>query len=223
MHFIGLLRKGTAKLVSGSTVVQVKPGELFYIPEGEPYQSYWYGDDRGDIEFDSFGFLLFPGADLKMYALQKLPVDGQIMALVDAIAGSRQVCCASLGDLYHLLALLMPHMASTSRHEERRILTEAENYLWEHPQARMAEVAKYCGISESGLYSTFSREGGQTPNGLRQQILAKKAAELLQTTDMSVEDVSSRLGFSSSSYFRKVLKKHTGMTPRELRKQAKWW
>ena len=37
-------------------------------------------------------------------------------------------------------------------------------------------------------------------------------------TDKKIEEISSMLNFSSSSYFRKILKQHTGKTPREIRK-----
>lgn len=220
MHFIGYLRKGTAKLVSGNVAVMLNPGDLFYIPKGEPYQSYWYGDEGVDVEFDSFGFHLFPEAESRRFVLQRFPAADGEKALVDGI--SRTGDSASLGNLYTLLSLLLPRMAYTDATPEGGIITAAENYLWKNPHAKIGEVARYCGISESGLYSAFSKEGGQTPNELRLQILSKKAAELLQTTDLPVETISARLGFSSTSYFRKVLGKYTGKTPRELRKQAKW-
>jgi transcriptional regulator GlxA family with amidase domain len=44
--------------------------------------------------------------------------------------------------------------------------------------------------------------------------------ELLLTTNKKIEEISEMTGFSSGSYFRKVLKKHLGYTPREIRKLA---
>jgi len=51
-------------------------------------------------------------------------------------------------------------------------------------------------------------------------VLCKKSIDLLQTTDLPIEEISGMMGFSSSSYFRKVLKEHTGKTPHEIRKDA---
>ena len=59
-----------------------------------------------------------------------------------------------------------------------------------------------------------------TPHALRQKILVEKAVELLTTTDIPIEEVSDRLGFSSSSYFRKILFAQTGKTPSAIRKEA---
>lgn len=222
MHFIGFLRKGTAKLVGNGVTIPIAAGEFFYIPEGEPYQSYWYGDKEGEVEFDSLGFHHFPEAEFQKFAMQKIPASDTLLTLLEQIPRNRQITSEALGSFYTLLAAVLPGMARVERGNRSLVLNLAENYLWEHPQAKMSQVAQYCGVSESGLYGAFSRAGKQTPNDLRQQILAQKATELLQTTDMSVEDISARLGFSSASYFRKVLGKHTGKTPRELRKQRNW-
>ena len=37
---------------------------------------------------------------------------------------------------------------------------------------------------------------------------------------MSIEEISERLGFSSPSYFRRIIKAQYGMSPRELRSRA---
>ena len=44
-----------------------------------------------------------------------------------------------------------------------------------------------------------------TPNQMRNQILLEKAKDILITTDMSVENISDYLQFSSPSYFKKSL------------------
>jgi AraC-like DNA-binding protein len=81
-------------------------------------------------------------------------------------------------------------------------------------------VAAYCHVSTSGLYSIFKKQLGKTPNELHAEILCEKAVSLLSTTDKSVQEISDTLGFSSTSYFRKILKKHTGKAPLEIRKEA---
>ena len=100
-----------------------------------------------------------------------------------------------------------------------RLLEQATEYMRLHPDCRIAEVARHCGISESALYAAFRREN-TTPNKVRQELLIRTAVHLLTTTDASIQDISDRLNFSSASYFRKVLREHTGNTPSQLRKAA---
>ena len=70
------------------------------------------------------------------------------------------------------------------------------------------------------MYSLFKKRVGTTPNDFRQRVLCDMGIELLLTTDKKVEEISDMLSFSSGSYFRKVLKKQTGATPREIRKSG---
>jgi len=75
-----------------------------------------------------------------------------------------------------------------------------------------------CMISEPYLYTLFKKVTHITPNDYKQKILCEMGIELLLTTDKKIEEITTILKFSSSSYFRKVLKKHTGLTPREIKK-----
>ena len=100
------------------------------------------------------------------------------------------------------------------------MIWKTEEFFRSHPNGGIGEAARRCGISESGLYALFQRSGRSTPNELRQKILVEKARELLVSTDRPVEEISRQLNFSSESYFLKILKKYTGLTPREIRKRV---
>ena len=54
MNYIAYMLKGTGKIISGSGSIDMKEGDVFFIPINLPYQSYWYGNDK--IEFLSIGF-----------------------------------------------------------------------------------------------------------------------------------------------------------------------
>jgi two-component system response regulator YesN len=49
----------------------------------------------------------------------------------------------------------------------------------------------------------------------------RKAGEYLEKTDLSIEEICSRLGYADYFYFNKVFKKRTGQTPRQYRVQKK--
>ncbi|WP_338556815.1 AraC family transcriptional regulator [Paenibacillus sp. KS-LC4] len=48
-----------------------------------------------------------------------------------------------------------------------------------------------------------------------------KAMEYLQKTDMTVQEASISVGYDDVSYFTRVFKKHTGMTPKQFKDQDK--
>jgi AraC-like DNA-binding protein len=92
--------------------------------------------------------------------------------------------------------------------------------LRNNPNLKIPDIAKYCNISEPGIYSIFRRYLNKTPNEIKNEILCKNAVSLLTTTNKSVQEISDTLNFSSTSYFRKILREHTGKTPLEIRKEA---
>lgn len=61
---------------------------------------------------------------------------------------------------------------------------------------------------------------GCTPNDYNLTVKCKKGADLLLTTDKTVEEISALTGFSSASHFRRVLKSKVGMTPKEMQKNS---
>lgn len=85
----------------------------------------------------------------------------------------------------------------------------------------------HCGIETGG--KTISAKEGDVffipkglpydiaPNEFKRKILCEKGIELLNTTGKAVEEISSILGLSSGSYFRKLLKRYTARTPKEIR------
>lgn len=212
-NYIGCLITGSARLVCGGKTVSLLPGEPFFIPKGCNYRSFWYPEGE-NVSWYSIGFDFLP-FDPGIPALQKLPCGGE--EHLRAILSSLTVSAGSIGRLY----LYLSEISGGMEYEDpgrQSVTARAAEVIKSDPFLRMDAVAAACGVSESTLYSRM-RSIGVTPNFLRQRALCEKATELLSTTDRSVEDISSLLGFSSSSYFRKVFRSFTGTTPREVRKK----
>ena len=87
LHFLALMVKGRAEIVTAEETLHIQAGQAFYFPKGLKYHSYWYGDP--EIEFLSFGFAALPAGDRKRYILQTLPEEaclpelfGQLLRLM---------------------------------------------------------------------------------------------------------------------------------------------
>ena len=216
-NFLGRLLYGTGKLVSQGTTVMLSAGETVFIPKGCRYESFWTPDENSRLEWDSIGFDYFPQADKGTYLLQKVEFDGRATELLNAVTEQMKVTPYTVGKLYELLDILLPKMQRQVGSQD--LITEnAVKYMRDDPFASMSEVAAACHVSESWLYTVFKESLHISPNEMRQKILCEKAEELLLSTGLSVEEISNELQFSSSSYFRKILKKHLGKTPSDIRR-----
>lgn len=217
-HYLAYMLKGRCRIVSNRHTIDVTEGDVFYIPMNLPYQSYWYGDP--EIRFLSFAFRLFPEAENDAYCLQTIPCDSPIKDAIRGIPTGPTLSSEALGQFYSVLTGLLPLMKHETRVKTDVLLLRAQQHLREHPDSTVRDIARHLDIGESTVYTLFKNGLGKTPNTVRQELLCEKAVFLLTTTDLSVQEISDTLGFSSTSYFRKTLRRHTGQSPRELRKSA---
>ena len=73
MNYIACMIKGRAEIISNRRTLQIKEGDIFFIPVNLPYESYWYGDD--EIEFLSYGFSNTEAYDKLNFNLQVIECD----------------------------------------------------------------------------------------------------------------------------------------------------
>lgn len=94
------------------------------------------------------------------------------------------------------------------------------NNIERTPQSNISvsELAEQCGLSETSLRTKFRQyTGGMNPIDYRNSLRISKAKELLSATTSSVEMIAETLGFYDSSYFIKVFKHFSDVTPNEYR------
>ena len=217
MNYLAYMHKGHAKIVSENKTIEIKEGDVFFIPNALGYQSYWYGAD--EISFLSFGFLELHAKENAKFDLQKLPYDKQIAdKIINIPTDGTNVKCKTLSLFYDVMSDVIPYLTYHTENKEEITVDKIKQCIRKHPHSSLSEIADMCTISRPYLYSLFKKVTGITPNDYRQQILCKMGVDMLITTDKKIEEIASMLNFSSGSYFRKVLKKHTGCTPREIRK-----
>ena len=220
VHYLAYMRNGLGHLAGQDRIIDVKPGDFFYIPDAYPYQSWWRGDDI--VFWDSYSFKHFPKADGELYyPMQVIPPNDDALAILEKLSANMQVSCTSIGLLYQLLGALEKDMIVAPESRKHAIVCAAENYMYQHTLFHTADVARHCGISESGLYAAFREVRGYPPSQAKHQMLIEKAVQLLTTTDLPIETISEQLGFSSSVYFRKIFSEQTGKTPRVIRKERR--
>lgn len=219
VHYLAYMIKGTAKIVSHYKTIYINPGDVFYIPKNLPYRSYWFGDDS--IEFLSFGFSNLQIRESINAELQIIPCNDKTVRKIQALPTiGTNIDLKTLSLFYDVMDSIAFLMKRSGQKNEELILEKIKDFIRNNPNSSVSHIAHCCAVSEPYIYLLFKKIMHTTPNIYKQKLLCEKAVELLVTTDRKVEEISSILQFSSASYFRKVLKKHTGKTPREIRKNV---
>ncbi|MGI6744016.1 MAG: AraC family transcriptional regulator [Eubacteriales bacterium] len=129
-----------------------------------------------------------------------------------------------LSCLFAILALCCKRNCFTAVHDEipnsmhyiMKILDYIDNHYMDNLTADT--LSHNLNLSPTYLYSLFRKCLGLTPLNYIHSIRLKKAQQLLEQGN-SVTWVSSMVGFNNVSYFIKLFKNATGMTPFQWREQ----
>lgn len=101
-----------------------------------------------------------------------------------------------------------------------RVLQPAFEYIKQHTSERLtlAKMAGICNVSSSYFSKLFAKENlGSLSNYVNKERVTK-AKDLLKNTDWSIRYIADKMGFDDCSYFIRVFKNETGLTPEEFRR-----
>ncbi len=82
------------------------------------------------------------------------------------------------------------------------------------------DISKKISYSKAYIFRQFKASTGKSVIEYYQDIKIKKAKEYLIQSNLSVKEISTRLGFDTPNYFTKTFKKLTGKTPLEYKKRT---
>lgn len=78
-------------------------------------------------------------------------------------------------------------------------------------------LAREACLSKDHFIRLFRKDLGQTPTQFIINDKMTKAKLMLASEDMSVKEIAFSLGYYDISYFNRLFKKHTLLTPRQYR------
>ena len=133
------------------------------------------------------------------------------------------VCEQALQELARTVWSGRDHEVPTVSDEARapnRETARAEVWIREHlsRRFRIAEVARAVGVSSRTLARRISEAAGVSPREFVQLIRMRHARLLLETTSMTVEEVSAAVGHRDPTQLRRIFRKLVGQTPSQHRR-----
>lgn len=81
-------------------------------------------------------------------------------------------------------------------------------------------LAAYAYMSRAAFSRRFTAMLGRTPMAFVRDVRLRQSAKLLRSTDLSVDTVARRVGFSSRSHFTRAFQQYFGESPARFRTEA---
>jgi len=103
--------------------------------------------------------------------------------------------------------------------EKSQQFVRAKEYIDEHlsEDLDIRTICAYAATSRTDLYNVFRREHNVGIAHYIKEQRMKKAKELLKNTNLSVAEISGKVGFSNYNYFSRIFKQHFGVSPHSYR------
>ena len=221
---IGMILSGEGKFYcENSENVNVSKGDIIIVPTAATYISHWIGNP--DISYITFHFILEKEFDgnipiHKICGLEHLKKDF-VFAYENFSASENPFKTLSI--FYGLLDEIFPRIKRDAEKKICMSVKKAADYITFNYTSNITveKLSSIANLSPSRFFTVFKKETGFTPIEYKNRICTRNAGKMLLTSDMSVEEIAEKLGFNSSSYFRRTFRAFTGMSPREYRNSIK--
>ncbi|MDR0688959.1 MAG: PocR ligand-binding domain-containing protein [Spirochaetaceae bacterium] len=98
-------------------------------------------------------------------------------------------------------------------------LRKAERYIWENYTRKIClqEVADASGLSAPYFSTIFKEEMGENLSNYLNRLRVEKASAMLTETALSLNEIAGACGFEDQSWFSKIFKTYTGISPGKYR------
>ena len=102
----------------------------------------------------------------------------------------------------------------------RREIALVKSYVCDHlsEELSIVRIGEVAGMSESRFSHVFKEETGISFMEYVGMVRMEKARELLQNTDLRINEIAEQIGISNPNYFSAQYKKRTGQSPNEFRR-----
>ena len=114
------------------------------------------------------------------------------------------------------------HQYSSSNKEKVvRDINQIIDEEYQNPQMSLTYISSRIKKSEAYISSLYKAETGQTILSRITQLRLDQAKKLLRSTTMKTYRIAEQVGYTDCSYFSKLFRKTTGMTPLEFRSNSR--
>lgn len=202
------------ELTCRDRVYRPKRGDLVFVPKVS-YSRYAKSDELTAIHFTlvnaEFNEIeLFTPSDSSRYA--------ELFRKVEQSRSDRYVCQSIL---YEILSLVRSERGEANLTRKARLVLPALKRLRNETDLSSLSVpvlSSLCGLSEPAFRAAFVEATGYTPGEAVTKLKVGRAIELIRSGGYKLDEVAEAVGYCDSKYLSAVIKRITGISPREWTK-----
>lgn len=214
---LAFIVKGRCDMVAedGQTL-SISEGDVWFLPKHIPYRSSWTANGTVEflyVEFDLDSCSVSYNRFQRIHAPDSLPLFKKTLSSYNS--GDT---VGALSGLFAILERFLPLLSHRIDSNHSRILP-ALNYLHENyaSPVSVSKLAKLCAMSESYFYSVFKSATAESPIEYKNTLKIDNAVRLIEQGE-TLESVCEALSFSSPAFLRRLVKRQTGMLPKDIKK-----
>ena len=239
------LAQGPVGLFLNGTQYRLREGDVVYIPPAIPYR--FVPEVASELIAVNFDFSRahahhkefyspvplsdFDAARVSEYPPKSFsfpivaPSAHRLTRLLEEVVREKrfsQVLSDDMCSLLLLQCLILLHRKTETKATEKEelLVRRVLQYMEAHYAESMDNEQLAANLSYHSYYlnRVFKRVTGETLHSALVRLRVARAAALLQSGNMAVEEIGNAVGFPNFSHFSKVFRKHIGLTPAEYRK-----
>ena len=205
-------------------VVTAKSGDVVYSPVGSEYKAQMFDFEGEEAHTVGINFMLYDesGEPLTFsHGVEILPSgDGKVLSRLFHQLISHDPTIHFTQNRIVLMEIISAIASGGTSHSYSKGIDGAIKYLTDHvaENPTVSELAAISHVSEVYFRRQFKLRTGMTPIEYRTHLRLSKARSYLAYGDISVQEISNTLGYSTVSHFIKEFKRYNGISPLKYRK-----
>lgn len=243
---VNLVLSGTQEMIVNRKTILQEPGDLLLLAPGEEHESrvpcgedmtyyclHFDVDERSLREllcrhpssFHAAGSELAKAIRPALDKLIALTTEGSaigiasrmsvLSALFELFAGISGTLSVTAGE--HTVSGRTQAASQVAAMIEQAVKETAAGFREESELEKISEIAMEIGYSMSSVNRMFGRVYGLSPRQYLSSLMLKKSKLLLMDPELTIEEVSARLGYGSTAHFSRQFKRWTGEPPSKFR------
>jgi len=234
--------------VDGSGILQnvtrknfgnARPGLLGLMDRGERHT---YLHQKGSFECFQLLFSFQPSQNAKCYwnseiegklvleGNERLYFENLVFDLLRVISNKKEILgLASISRILEILVvlfnkgLILIEESQFPKNKAKSLIIKAKSYIDQHysDMHHQKNLEDECGVDINYLNIIFKKDYRKTLYQYTTDVRMEHAKHFLETSDMSITDIASKVGYPNSNSFTRAFKRHTLVTPQEFRAAEK--